>query len=486
MKREMKLYLWTIILVTVLSVLPLAVLSAYDHPSSDDYGYAVATYHDWQENGSVLSLIKTAAETSAEYWHTWQGLYTSAFLLALQPAIFGEGCYAITGILMLSVIFLGNILFSVYMIRHVLEGSRLAGAALGCTLSFLMIQWMPSYVEGLYWYNGAVNYVFFFALLEILVCITVSAGRTDQLKKKMFRVAGGCVAGFLLAGGNHVTAFLGILYLVLICLLGFALEKAKGYRWNALVFFVTAGGFLFNVTSPGTAERQGHFEDRYTAFQSVKASLLAGLDYINSWIGIALIVCIVILLPVIYDTVRRYRKASGYRFPCPFLVLLFSVGGVCAMFCPPLYAMGNFGAGRLLNVVYFAFTLLAFVNVFYLCGWLQEKLVPVDRSGEEIGLSKSWVCTACCLFVGLLLTSGNEAGAFYSVGLLASGEAKIYSDEANERAEILQNSAGEDVVVAPYSELPPLLYLEDITDNKKDWRNRNVKNFYDLSSVRLE
>lgn len=156
------------------------------------------------------------------------------------------------------------------------------------------------------------------------------------------------------------------------------------------------------------------------------------------------------------------------------------------MFCPPLYAMGNFGAGRLLNVVYFAFTLLAFVNVFYLCGWLQEKLVPVDRSGEEIGLSKSWVCTACCLFVGLLLTSGNEAGAFYSVGLLASGEAKIYSDEANERAEILQNSAGEDVVVAPYSELPPLLYLEDITDNKKDWRNRNVKNFYDLSSVRLE
>ncbi len=486
MKKEIKIYLWCIILVTVLSILPLLILSTYNHPSADDFSYAIKTYHDWKENGSLLSVIKTALETSAEYWHTWQGLYTSAFLLALQPGIFGESYYALTGILMLSIIFMGNILFSVYMIHNVLNGSKLAGAAAGCTLSFLMIQWMPSFVEGLYWYNGAVNYVFFFSLLEILICITVSIGHANQFKNKLFRITGGCVTGFIIAGGNHVTAFMAILYLFLLCVLGFSIKIAKKYRWNILVLIVTVGGFIFNVTSPGTAIRQSKFENGYTVFQSVKASLLTGLDYINSWIGIALIVCIVILLPVIYDTIKKFRKTSGYKFPCPLLVLLFSIGGVCAMFCPPLYAMGNFGAGRLLNIVYFTFILLTFINVFYLCGWVQEKLIPVNKNKEDIGLSKGWICTVCCLFIGMVLTSGNEAGIFYSVGLLADGQAKIYSNEAYERAEILMNSTGKDVVVSPYSVRPPLLYFDDITGNKKDWRNKAVKKYYDLSSIKLK
>ncbi|MCM1258011.1 MAG: DUF6056 family protein [Roseburia sp.] len=486
MKKEKKIYLWCIIVVTVLSVLPLMMLSVYDHPSADDYSYAIKTYHDWKENGSILSVIKTAVETSAEYWYTWQGLYTSAFLLALQPGIFGEGFYGITGILMISVIFVGNILFSIYMLHNVLKGSKLAGAAVGCTLSFLMIQWMPSFVEGLYWYNGAVNYVFFFSLLEILICITVSVGRTNQLKSKVLRIIGGCVTGFIMAGGNHVTAFIGILYLCLLCILSFALNRAREYRWNVPVLLVMVAGFIFNVTSPGTAKRQSKFENGYTAFQSVKASLLTGLDYINSWIGIALIVCIVILLPVIYDIVKKFREDSGYRFSYPLLVLVFSIGGVCAMFCPPLYAMGNFGAGRLLNVVYFTFVLLTFINVFYLCGWVQEKIVPIDRNREDMELSKGWICAACCLFVGLVLTSGNEAGVFYSVGLLTDGQAKIYSDEAYERVAILENSMGEDVVVSSYSVWPPLLFFDDITDKKKDWRNKAVRDYYDLSSIKLK
>ena len=482
--KKMKRYLLAVIIVVVLSMLPLMVLSIYDHPSADDFTYSIKTYHAWKGSGSIISVIKTAIETSAEYWHTWQGLYTSAFLLALQPAIFGEGCYAVTGILMIGIIFAGNIFFAYYMIHHVLNGSKLEGFTVGSVMSFLMIQWMPSFVEGLYWYNGAMNYVFFFSLMEVLICLTIGIGRTRQ-KKQVISIIAGCITGVLVAGGNHVTAFLSIIYLILLCIMSFLVNKGAAYRWNLIVLVATVLGFLMNVVSPGTRIRQSKFNEGYGVFASIKAAIFTGMDYVNGWIGVALIVCIVVLLPVIFKIVSQFKKETGFMFPYPFLVLLVSLGMVCAMFCPPLYAMGNFGAGRLLNVVYFTFILVVFVNVFYLCGWVQTHIFTIDEN-KVSDLSGSFIIVVCALFLGLIVTAGNEAGAYYSLGMLRDGTAKAYSEEVDQRIELLKNSQGEKVEVSGYSIWPPLLYFDDITDNPKDWRNKAVKKYYDLKSIKLK
>lgn len=50
------------------------------------------------EDYNTLDLLKTAYDTDKQFYLTWQGLYTSAFLLALQPGIFGERYYFIGGI----------------------------------------------------------------------------------------------------------------------------------------------------------------------------------------------------------------------------------------------------------------------------------------------------------------------------------------------------------------------------------------------------
>lgn len=110
MKKE-KTVLWMSIILAALSIVPLLWISFYDHPSADDYDYAFRTYAAWKSGRSLGLVLKEAVLTSAEFWHKWQGLYTSAFLLALEPAIFGEQYYCITGFLTIGTLVCANLLF---------------------------------------------------------------------------------------------------------------------------------------------------------------------------------------------------------------------------------------------------------------------------------------------------------------------------------------------------------------------------------------
>ena len=104
LQARKKVYLWLLILLSLCALIPLAVLSKYNHQSGDDYGYAYRTFQIWRETHSFWNVIKEAFATSAEFYQKWQGLYASAVLLALEPGIFGDKYYALTGILLLAII----------------------------------------------------------------------------------------------------------------------------------------------------------------------------------------------------------------------------------------------------------------------------------------------------------------------------------------------------------------------------------------------
>lgn len=57
---------------------------------------------------------------------------------------------------------------------------RLEAAAFDFMMSALMLQWIPSAVQGIYWYNGAVNYTFFFCVLLLLVSGGIVVGRKGK------------------------------------------------------------------------------------------------------------------------------------------------------------------------------------------------------------------------------------------------------------------------------------------------------------------
>ncbi|MBO4728837.1 MAG: hypothetical protein J5631_10490, partial [Spirochaetaceae bacterium] len=67
-----KIFFVCVIAVSVLFLLPMLLLSFYNHPSVDDFSYSLTTHEVWQSSHSVFALIAEAAKTSIKYWHTWQ------------------------------------------------------------------------------------------------------------------------------------------------------------------------------------------------------------------------------------------------------------------------------------------------------------------------------------------------------------------------------------------------------------------------------
>ena len=93
---------WIVLAAMALAVVPFLLISIYSRPCVDDFSYSVSLYHMVQSgSGNLFALLKEAARVDIHYYHSWQGLYTSAFVLALQPGIFGERYYFIGTVLLM-------------------------------------------------------------------------------------------------------------------------------------------------------------------------------------------------------------------------------------------------------------------------------------------------------------------------------------------------------------------------------------------------
>ena len=148
--------------------MPVFALAVFARPSADDYIYAARTHAVVQQYGFDLPrLLRAAWDTNAYYYENWQGLYVSGFTLAFQPAIFGNKWYGITLLCVLLPLF-----FCLYgLMRCVVlrldPAQKHLPWALALLLTFAFIQGMPSPVEGLYWFNGAMNYLPYFSLAAL-------------------------------------------------------------------------------------------------------------------------------------------------------------------------------------------------------------------------------------------------------------------------------------------------------------------------------
>lgn len=474
------LYSAVLITLVLISLIPLIRLCKYNHPSADDFSYSFRTYHEWSESHSLLKVLKEAINTSIYYYNNWQGLYSSAFFLALQPSIFGEEYYALTGVLMLFLIGGGNICLFSCTVKKLLGGSILDGAAIGCAASFIMIQWMPSCVEGLYWHNGAVNYGLFYMIMLLLICCIIIL-HMAQGKKCIGNIIACCLLGFLLEGGNHVTAFMGMIFVFCFILVELYQRKKEKAVYMAIIFTIMVVCFYINISSPGTEVRQAYF-NKMNAIECIKNAIITGMKQIDAWIDLSPIVVSMLLMPIYLRLIKKVYTNSSFRFSNPFIVFACSVAWICAMYCPPLYAMGLSGAQRLHNIVYYNFVILFLINVFYCTGWVMCQFARINEN-NQFQLNIKWYYCAIALIVGLLTSKWDTSWGFKTNESIVSGEANHYSQEAFERYNILLESKGKDVVVSEYSIRPEVLFFDDIGPEPDDWRNEGVRDYYELNSI---
>lgn len=469
-------------------IAPLVAVAFFDRPSGDDFTYALTTSQLVASgNANLFTLIQAAFQTSLSYMQTWQGLYTSAFLLALQPGIFGGQYYGIGAIVLIACTFLSCLYFTRRVEHYLLEIPPRWWIPSGMVLATFLLLCMPDVCEGLYWFNGAWNYTPFFLLALVNAGLCIRSLTTHSTPRHVVCVLLLCVLMFLTSGGDHVMAFYNLMIALGCMVIGFARR-----RWlQILPLLVGAFGFYLNVTAPGTAVRQGFFESPGVV-KSIAVSGLYTLQSLPELLSISFILLLVALTPILWTWAGSTHRKVRARYLALFIVLSYLA--IVGLNCAPYYGMGVFGEGRVRNVVWFASVVQTLMLYgYFLCLVRQRarnKGVRVDLVSKNIPSALVAVIVVACV-AGIVAFGGASVGksnALVALGDLRDGSAATFAAENDERNDILMEARGSvDLVAVPrlYAHPTTLFFTDLDNDMGDDWASA-VAAYYGLVGVVYE
>lgn len=470
--REKYMLVALIGFVLFLSLVPLLWIAVYNHPGSDDFSFSAAVAH--VSGDGFFACLAAACEQVKRYYFGWQGTYSAVFMMSLSPSAFSEGLYV-----MVPYVLLFLFVFATVSIFRVFLG-RLFGAEASEWLPpaliavFLSVHFLPSLVQGFYWYNGAVYYCFYYSLALLDFCLMV-----HYLNKGKKRTLGlGLFLAAFVGGGNYVTALTLTLMLLLMVVMAFISKTPR--KWGLLVhLLVFLAGFIVSIAAPGNAVRQAQFPDSPGVFETILESFELAFFYLKEWWSLPLTFGLLFTLPFF----GRIAKRSTFRFPLPLLVTLFSFCFFAAGFAPPVFAMGYPGDGRLWNILWFSFVLLLLLNVFYWVGWVQRAFAKKGGLPKEQVLMPLALLSFCLCILFTVTTS--DASVNIALSSLKNGEAQAYHQEMKSRLTLYKDKRLQNIVVEPLSVRPRALVFEDITADPENWKNDALCNYYQKESIRL-
>lgn len=457
-----------LVIISLLSYLPLLVLAIYSRPCVDDYSYSIWT-HDLISSGNwnILSLFKTAWEVDLYYYNNWQGLYTSAFVLSLCPSIFGEKYYFIGVIALILLEYASVYVFCKIVCKRWLQQERYIWI-IALFAEAVLLQGMPSALQGLYWLNGAWNYVPFFFLTLINMAMLIEMGYSGKWRRVGYIILSGCLS-FLISGGNHVTAFLNILLLIIVNFL--YIKTKKVCALPALIGAIIGFGIMY--FAPGTSVRQSAL-NKTGVPETLLRSVFACYTKMSEWMNLQWI-CMMLLVGIFIYLLIQKEKILFQKVVHPVWVLLSAFAILAGMFCVPIYAMGTWGEARLWNVIWLAFYLLSAFTWGYVLLWYQDIWYYPHKKNNVIGIGAIILCLICCF--------NANANVVEATREIVSGEAKDYADKCDQRYKQMTNG---ELSIIYAEELPDvkLLKFDDVKENENDWRNQVWFDYYGIK-IRL-
>lgn len=473
------------LLLALLALLaPVLAIGVYDRPSADDHDYAIQTHRAVESGAGPGALLRAACGTVKHFYETWQGTYSSAFLMSLQPGIFGERYYSLTPVILVLWSFLclwGT--FSILCRR--LTGLRrrmrpllalLATAAL--TLS------LPSPVEGLYWYNGAMHYLPGTLLTVLNAALALELYYPAPGLRRWALCAVSCLFSLLISGGNQMTAFLNILLLLLAAAL--LLPRRRLYPLWPLLFALA--GFAVMVAAPGNAVRQNSYI-RPGVLKTLCYAFAGAAERTAEWVNLPYLCILALFTPFSLAVVRGVRDRFSFRRP--WLPLLVSCVLLCGMLSVPYYAMGQFGGPRLENAVWIVFVLLSLADWTWLLGALArwEALArPLDAFLRAVPARAAPLALAASFLVLAAVSAGNPgrlSTALEAVYEFADGTARDYAAEMDARFAVLHDDSVTEVVFPAVQTQPDLLFFSDLTENPAIWPNNSCAEYYGKTAVSI-
>ncbi len=474
-----KIFCICMILGALWFIVPLLYIGRYNHGAGDDYWFAFHVHCTWLNTHNLFEVAKTAFLKVAEFYENWQGTYSSVFFFAVSPMAFGEQYAHAVPYMMI-----GMTCFSSAVLLYAILGKWLGMNGYTCISAIMaactmQCAFMYDPASGLYWYNGAVHYVFMQGFLNLTV------GFALLNFERIYRCRGKNIwwvidlilctgAAFIAAGGNFSTTLLTAETLILLAALAmilWKLQRRKQYFWFAVPFLVGETGFLANVSAPGNSVRQANFQQGGVLW-SIGKSFSFSFSQMLSWISIYVVVILVLLLPLFLKAAEN----SSFSFRRP---LLATAAGYClyaSMFAPGFYALGGEPISRNQNICKMFLLLCLVLLEAYWCGWLvrkvgvTQKIIP--RHGKNV---MGWtVILLLAVAIGSIsfirLDEVSRKTKFVNYGafrVIVEGEGIQHWREYLQRLELYKNE-DKVVYVQPYSNYPYPLWINSDTEMSYD------------------
>ncbi len=472
-------------IIFIILLIPLFRIAMYAIPWYDDYIYGIFVRDRLAENPTVFGALRGAAEAAAYKWNTWQGTYSSLFLMALVPFVWGEeyyfwGLWFIIALLVMSVFVLTKVL-----VRDVIRADRETCFIMQIFAATVVVLLIHSARAGFFWYNSGIYYV---GMSSVLILTAAAELRllVEELRRKQLCLAAILTAlAFLLGGSNYVTALQGILMTASVICFGIYRHNKRTYLMLPAAI-VYAAGFTLSAAAPGNAFRTKELEELGLGMDPVEAilrSLWEGMIQLWGFSGFFTIFMLLLAVPVIWQMVKKCR--FSFRYPllwCGWAFCLYSAG-----YTPSFYSLGEAGPERTVNAVKITYHVLLIITEVYWLGWLNRYL---ERKGKkEFDIKGYWWYYALILaamFVCFVLTpyKAAEYSSYGAWSYLHSGDAAGFRQEYLERVEILKGPE-KDVVLEPFHYYPRVLSVEDIKWEASAEPNRAMAAWFGKDSVRL-
>ena len=455
------------------SLIPILCVSIYDYPQADDWGYSYLSYWAWNDTHSFIQVLKAAAGAVTEAYSHWQGTFSSIFLMALQPGIFGEQFYAAVPFIMLGLLSFSVTFFFIELCK-LLKSNKYIGIIFSAFTLLVIVQCMICKPVAFFWYNAAVHYIVAFCFALILVGCLINLYRREKMN--WWAMFGASIFSIMLGGGNLVTALSGIIGFVTLFVLLIVYMKKRMLTILIIPASLNFIAFGINVMAPGNQLRQAAAGVTANPIISIFRSLFYGIYYLGDiWLNWQVILFVLILIPFAWLLVQNVQ----FHFPVPWLVSIYSYCFLSAMFTPVDYAANTVDIGRVQNVIFTSFIIILSLNVIYFTGWLyknrEKKLIKCQDTQYLRGMKVKYVwglCVAALLIVALVsIPSPEKFTTVLAIHELRNGIAREYGEVALENIQILKNSTEDSVTIWKVPRESALLTSEDIDQWQYDTKN---------------
>ncbi len=442
-----------------------AYLARYSHPMADDLKYAQKDISTGLLNASIWE------------YQNWNGRFASNVLVLLNPIRWGFDAldiYRFVPCVLFALTLASCFLFLGTMPRpKPLHGWALAGAIVWTAL---YAHGMPDIGEGFYWYTGSVTYQFASVLVLIGAAMVVTAVRGQR----WWLIYAAIPILVFAQGCNEVIMELLVVAGLLVIIRSFKHKYA--IRLPPWILLTTLGiGAAIMILAPGNEGRGAHFPLQHKLLHSLWMSGLQTVRFAATWILSGSLVLFSSLWIIHHDRLAERIPLIAHGFGIkPWMTFSLLLGLIFLCVFPAYWSTGILGQHRTVNVAYFFFLPLWFLNLSALI----RHFPSLRLNWREPARSRITIVLLLLVIIDFGST-GNSANALFDFHL---GRAERSDIQLQARYALLNAAARTEDRIAEVPLIvdpPKSLYVLDL--RKPDFLvNTDYAAWFGLNEVRID